>query len=61
MNFLERGSMNYELAIKIYEAMKAEELDLLPDVLRAAIRYSQIRAEWMLMTIEDGSLWSRQF
>ncbi len=53
--------MNYELAIKIYEAMKAEELDLLPDVLRAAIRYSQIRAEWMLMTIEDGSLWSRQF
>ena len=37
--------MSYELAIQIYEAIKAEELDLLPDVLRAAIRYSQIRAD----------------
>ena len=45
--------MSYELAIRIYEAMKTGKADLLEDVLRAAIRYSQIRAEWMLMTVEE--------
>lgn len=45
--------MRYELAIQFYEVMKAGEPGLLTDVFRAAIRYSQIRAEWMLMTVEE--------
>jgi hypothetical protein len=45
--------MNYSSTVQVYEAMKAGDADLLTDVLRAAIRYSQIRAEWMLMTIEE--------
>jgi hypothetical protein len=45
--------MNYNSTVQIYEAMKPGDAELLADVLRAAIRYSQLRAEWMLMTIEE--------
>lgn len=45
--------MNYNSTVQVYEAIKAGDTDLLTDVLRAAIRYSQIRAEWILLTIEE--------
>jgi hypothetical protein len=45
--------MNYNSTVQVYEAIKAGDPGLLTDVIRAAIRYSQIRAEWMLMTIEE--------
>ena len=45
--------MNYNSTVQVYEAMKAGEPGLLTDVIRAAIRYSQIRAEWLLMTVEE--------
>ncbi len=45
--------MNYSSTVQVYEAMKAGDTGLLADVLRTAIRYSQIRAEWLLMTVEE--------
>jgi len=48
--------MNYNSTVQVYKAMKIEDADLLATILRAAIRHSQIRAEWMLLTVEEYPL-----
>jgi hypothetical protein len=45
--------MNYDTAVQVYEAMKNGDAHLRLQVLRTAIRYSSIRAEWHFMTIEQ--------
>ncbi len=45
--------MNYDTAVQVYEAMKNGDEHLHLQVLRTAIRYCNIRAEWQFMTIEQ--------
>ena len=42
--------VNYDEAVQVFEAMKAGDEQLCLQVLRTAIRYANIRAEWFLMT-----------
>jgi len=45
--------MNYDTTVQIYEAMKQGDENLRSEVLRTAIRYCNIRAEWNLMTVKE--------
>jgi hypothetical protein len=45
--------MNYDEAVSVYEAMKAGDEGLRLQVLRTAIRYTNMRVEWFLMTAAE--------
>jgi hypothetical protein len=42
--------MNYETATQVYESIKSGDEHLRLQVLRAAIRYTNMRVEWLLMS-----------
>jgi len=45
--------MNYDITVQIYEAMKSGDEVLRLQVMRTAIRYCNIRAEWNFMTVPE--------
>ena len=45
--------MNYDTAVQIYEGMKGGDAVLRLQVMRTAIRYCNIRAEWNFMTVPE--------
>lgn len=45
--------MNYETTIRVYDAMQKGDERLQLQVIRSAIRYSQMRVEWKLMHAEQ--------
>ena len=42
--------MNYQDSVQVYEALKSGDEHLRLQLLRTAIRYSNMRVEWLLMT-----------
>lgn len=52
--------MTYETAVRVYECMKHGDESLRLQVLRAAIRYCNIRAEWKLMTVPERAAADKQ-
>ncbi len=52
--------MNYDEAVSVYEAMKAGDDHLRVQVLRTAIRYTNMRVEWFLMTTAERLAVDRQ-
>ena len=47
--------MNYDLTVRVLEGMKPGDANLRQQVFRAAIRYANIRVEWLFMTSEERS------